>query len=224
MNVIVFTVKVEVHSNSSGAGSEENLSSSDMSERSEEQEHDYEDIYHLSDANLKKNDRNRNGDSGSHSRSGSVSSTNSGGIIVKLSSQDRPSMTSTGESGVSSASPSDLGHSEEESEKMKISHRHSLPHHNVFSRQLKRVISEPGNSGPPPPPPPLPPVSPVADQQKNGTTAKPNAAAAAAAAASAATTENNGLKTVDRTNKLVKTNGEWPWLSFQSHQFVQISK
>lgn len=32
------------------------------------------------------------------------------------------------ESGVSSGSPSDLGHSEEECEKTKVSHRHSLPH------------------------------------------------------------------------------------------------
>jgi hypothetical protein len=32
------------------------------------------------------------------------------------------------ESGVSSGSPSDLGHSEEECEKTRVSHRHSLPH------------------------------------------------------------------------------------------------
>lgn len=38
-------VKVEVHSSSSGAGSDENLSSSDLSERSGDHDHDYEDIY-----------------------------------------------------------------------------------------------------------------------------------------------------------------------------------
>ena len=32
------------------------------------------------------------------------------------------------ESGVSIGSPSDLGHSEEECEKTRVSHRHSLPH------------------------------------------------------------------------------------------------
>jgi hypothetical protein len=35
---------------------------------------------------------------------------------------------SVAESGVSSGSPSDLGHSEEECEKTRVSHRHSLPH------------------------------------------------------------------------------------------------
>lgn len=156
-------VKVEVHSSSSGAGSEENLSSSDMSERSEEHENDYEDIYHMTNGNRKKVPRSRSRDSGSHSRSGSISSTNSGGIIVKLTSQDQPSMTPSTESGVSSASPSDIGHSEEENEKMKISHRHSLPHQNPFNRQLKRVVSEP-NSMCPPPPPPLPPAEPSDSQ------------------------------------------------------------
>lgn len=131
-----------------------------MSERSEEHEHDYEDIYHLTNGNRKKAARSRSRDSGSHSRSGSISSTNSGGIIVKLTPQDQPSMTPSTESGVSSASPSDLGHSEEENEKMKISHRHSLPHQNPFNRQLKRVVSEPGSMCPPPPPP-LPPADPV---------------------------------------------------------------
>lgn len=63
------------------------------------------------------------------------------------------------ESGVSSGSPSDLGHSEEECEKTRVSHRHSLPHlqHSSGSnRALKRVVSEPGPMCPPPPPPPPP--------------------------------------------------------------------
>ncbi|CAH1981468.1 unnamed protein product [Acanthoscelides obtectus] len=87
------TVKVEVHSSSSGAGSDENLSSSDLSERSGDHEHDYEDIYLVrEDANKKgledkerKNSRSQSRDSGSHSRSGSVSSSNSGcNVVVKV--------------------------------------------------------------------------------------------------------------------------------------------
>ncbi|XP_049817267.1 espin isoform X2 [Aethina tumida] len=97
------TVKVEVHSSSSGAGSDENLSSSDLSERSGDHDHDYEDIYLVREENLKKNtssvDRNNNSinhnnlrsrsrDSGSHSRSGSASSTNSScNVIVKFTPQ-----------------------------------------------------------------------------------------------------------------------------------------
>lgn len=148
-------MKVEVHSSSSGAGSEENLSSSDMSERSEEHEHDYEDIYNLreNNVNVKKSIRTPSRDSGSHSRSGSISSTNSGGLVVKLMPQDQPSITPSTESGVSSASPSDLGHSEEENEKAKIPMRYS--HQSPFNRQLKRAVSEPVTC-PPPPPPPLP--------------------------------------------------------------------
>lgn len=146
-----------MHSSSSGAGSEENLSSSDMSERSEEQEHDYEDIYNLreSEVNTKNALRSRSRDSGSHSRSGSISSTNSGGIVVKLTTQDQPSITPSTESGVSSASPSDLGHSEEENDKSKISLRFSLQHQSAYNRQIKRGVSE-VTACPPPPPPPLP--------------------------------------------------------------------
>lgn len=105
-------VKVEVHSSSSGAGSDENLSSSDLSERSGEHEHDYEDIYLVREEtnNKKTFDKNNNNtspttttttatsqpnttttnnavrsrsrDSGSHSRSGSASSSNSACNVV----------------------------------------------------------------------------------------------------------------------------------------------
>ncbi|KAJ8956634.1 hypothetical protein NQ318_013988 [Aromia moschata] len=86
------TVKVEVHSSSSGAGSDENLSSSDLSERSGDHDHDYEDIYLVREESKKKGfaartngGRSHSRDSGSHSRSGSVSSSNSGcNVIVKL--------------------------------------------------------------------------------------------------------------------------------------------
>ncbi|VEN53034.1 unnamed protein product [Callosobruchus maculatus] len=87
------SVKVEVHSSSSGAGSDENLSSSDLSERSGDHEHDYEDIYLVREesnkkgleAKERKNSRSQSRDSGSHSRSGSVSSSNSGcNVVVKV--------------------------------------------------------------------------------------------------------------------------------------------
>ncbi|KAK9883837.1 hypothetical protein WA026_002033 [Henosepilachna vigintioctopunctata] len=86
------TVKVEVHSTSSGAGSDGNLSSSDMSERSGDHDHDYEDIYLVREENQHRQNtqaisgatersvgtqRSRSRDSGSHSRSGSASSSNS---------------------------------------------------------------------------------------------------------------------------------------------------
>ncbi|XP_066140535.1 espin [Euwallacea fornicatus] len=84
-------VKVEVHSSSSGAGSDENLSSSDLSSvRSNDQENDYEDIYLVREEARKQdktnvNGRSRSRDSGSHSRSGSISSSNSGcNVIVKV--------------------------------------------------------------------------------------------------------------------------------------------
>ncbi|CAG9812710.1 unnamed protein product [Phaedon cochleariae] len=101
--VSALTVKVEVHSSSSGAGSDENLSSSEISERSGDHENDYEDIYLVREesnkkasdknnninANNKNNGRSRSRDSGSHSRSGSVSSSNSGcNIVVNLTSND----------------------------------------------------------------------------------------------------------------------------------------
>jgi hypothetical protein len=73
---------VEVHSSSSGAGSEE---SSDLSERgSRNGDHDYEDIYSLGASDTgpgRKTLRSRSRDSGSHSRSGSVSSTNSNVVV-----------------------------------------------------------------------------------------------------------------------------------------------
>lgn len=83
-------MKVEVHSSSSGAGSDENLSSSDLSERSGDHDHDYEDIYLARDESKTKERtsgiRSRSRDSGSHSRSGSASSSNSGcNVVVKLS-------------------------------------------------------------------------------------------------------------------------------------------
>lgn len=84
---------MEVHSSSSGAGSDENLSSSDLSERSGDHEHDYEDIYLVRPDSSNKLDQNNNcprsRDSGSHSRTGSVSSSNSAcNVTVKLSSEN----------------------------------------------------------------------------------------------------------------------------------------
>lgn len=83
---------MEVHSSSSGAGSDENLSSSGLSERSGDHEHDYEDIYLVRQENGNKLDQNNNRsqsrDSGSHSRSGSVSSSNSTcNVMVRLSTE-----------------------------------------------------------------------------------------------------------------------------------------
>lgn len=186
-------MKVEVHSSSSGAGSDENLSSSDLSERSGDHEHDYEDIYLVrEESNLKNQQqqqeennhlltesnnkdsnngaRSRSRDSGSHSRSGSVSSSTSGNVIVKLTSSpstnsqksettsnckkmneflpkpqkyekitvkrttnvnDQEVKQLSQESGMSSASPSDIGNSEEEAEKHKLASRQmSLPPQN----------------------------------------------------------------------------------------------
>lgn len=91
---LTLSVKVEVHSSSSGAASDENLSSSDMSERSGDHEHDYEDIYLVRDdtSSNKSKERNNNiprsrsKDSGSHSRSDSASSSNSScNVVVKSS-------------------------------------------------------------------------------------------------------------------------------------------
>ncbi|XP_075238269.1 espin protein forked [Lycorma delicatula] len=189
------TVKVEVHSSSSGAGSDENLSSSDLSAGGGE--HDYEDIYSVREeagrsrqdiynrqiykterygtdnfieasTNAEKSSsvgsvRSRSRDSGSHSRSSSSSSN----VVVQLNSTTTSSSAPhndnqiSAESGVSSASPSDLGHSEEEGEKTKlrVHHRHSLPYHQPNNRALKRVVSEPGGVCPPPPPPPPPELS-----------------------------------------------------------------
>lgn len=93
----VSTVKVEVHSSnsSSGAGSDENLSSSSSDRGSDPGtaagENDYEDIYEVRQRaggvgvghhmhNRGKESKSPSRDSGSHSRSGSMSSTGSGGI------------------------------------------------------------------------------------------------------------------------------------------------
>jgi hypothetical protein len=51
-----------------------------------------------------------------------------GGCLKWTSLWMREPNCSVAESGVSSGSPSDLGHSEEECEKTRVSHRHSLPH------------------------------------------------------------------------------------------------
>jgi hypothetical protein len=93
----VSTVKVEVHSSnsSSGAGSDENLSSSSSDRGSDPGtaagENDYEDIYevrhraegvgllhHAQHHHRGKESKSPSRDSGSHSRSGSMSSTGSG--------------------------------------------------------------------------------------------------------------------------------------------------
>lgn len=95
--IFVSTVQVEVHSSnsSSGAGSDENLSSSSSDRGSDPGtvpgEHDYEDIYEVRHrasvgvgvSNHQAHDRGKGSkspsrDSGSHSRSGSMSSTSSG--------------------------------------------------------------------------------------------------------------------------------------------------
>lgn len=105
----------------------------------EVEDHEYEDIYSV-----------KGRDSGSHSRSGSLSSASSHVVV-----------SDSSESGVSSPSPSELGKSEnEESEKSKLEHRHSLPHQTQNCRSLKRVVSVPTNICPPPPPPPPPEDSP----------------------------------------------------------------
>ncbi|CAG9829148.1 unnamed protein product [Diabrotica balteata] len=176
------TVKVEVHSSSSGAGSDENLSSSDMSERSGDHEHDYEDIYMIREENkaLERNkNRSRSRDSGSHSRSGSVTSSNSGGHVVVHLTTDNNNNDHRGaigkaeeiyqkesgkekivanESGLSSGT-SPLS-SEDEPEKVKLGPRHSLPPktNNATSNTkiLKRVTSVPLETSVPPPPPPPP--------------------------------------------------------------------
>lgn len=82
-----FSVKVEVHSSSSGAGSDTNLSSPEISDASKTTtENEYEDIYVMKDNSM--NEKKSNGvirrgsrDSGSHSRSESISSTNSNVVI-----------------------------------------------------------------------------------------------------------------------------------------------
>jgi hypothetical protein len=93
-------VKVAVHSSSSGAGSDENLSSLDLSDRSADPENDYEEIYHPHEektavTGVRKSSR----DSGSHSRNSSSSNSH---VVVEAApvpsqqdapSQDDPSVT-----------------------------------------------------------------------------------------------------------------------------------
>lgn len=145
---------MEVHSSSSGAGSDENLSSSDLSERSGDHDHDYEDIYLVREESKNKERavnnsvRSRSRDSGSHSRSASASSSNSGcNVVVKLTPSantkkpneflpkpqkyekiDKKSPSKKKESQESglSSSPSTLS-SEEDFEKTKLGVRHSVP-------------------------------------------------------------------------------------------------
>ncbi|XP_076250483.1 espin protein forked isoform X2 [Rhynchophorus ferrugineus] len=180
------TVKVEVHSSSSGAGSDENLSSSDLSSvKSNDHDHDYEDIYMIREESRKqertiqntKIGRSRSRDSGSHSRSGSVSSSNSGcNVIVKLTSNDDKTIYKSNEyiSKISNkveksdvkreqkeSSPrrSISNGSEEEHDKPKLGPRHSSPPSTQVQTSttvLKRVTSVPIEVTPPPPPPPPP--------------------------------------------------------------------
>ncbi|XP_049799984.1 uncharacterized protein LOC126235303 [Schistocerca nitens] len=169
------TVRVEVHqSSSSGAGSDENLS--DVSSEpptapvssagpvsaahahappsvAGDHDHDYEDINLVHDhANNKDAD--------------------------PLAQTSRaPSMAPSTESGVSSASPSELGHSEsDDAEASRAAQeavaaanaRNTLPHRpsTGSSRALKRVVSEPAQLSPPPPPPPPPIATPDMDAPK----------------------------------------------------------
>lgn len=99
--VIRVAVKVELHSSSSGAGSDENLSSSDLSEHSADPENDYEEIYQSREENTAVSGvRRRSRDSGSHSRSSS--SSNSHAVVVTsppdqkdAPAQEEPSMTAS---------------------------------------------------------------------------------------------------------------------------------
>ncbi|XP_050539808.1 espin isoform X2 [Daktulosphaira vitifoliae] len=169
------TVKVEVHSSSSsGAGSDENLSSSSSDRGSDPGtvmgENDYEDIYEIQQRhrNHKKESKSPSRDSGSHSRSGSMSSTGSIGggpvssTVVVMHTHAAVAETThmtvscheatgalTPESGVSSGSPSDVSHSAEDSDP-EVSgidtrhHHHTLPlhpvHHNLHHQIHKDRI------------------------------------------------------------------------------------
>ncbi|KAG5873830.1 hypothetical protein JTB14_025826 [Gonioctena quinquepunctata] len=180
------TVKVEVHSSSSGAGSDENLSSSDISERSGDHENDYEDIYLIREDNSKgavdkNNNRSRSRDSGSHSRSGSVSSSNSGcQVVIKQDSndihQDNKSAVLKNESpkpqiyekvgrkiskqentDVSGTPPAKVS-PEEEPEKTKLGPRHSLPPKTNTVTSNSKILKRVTSipAGSSPPPPPPP--------------------------------------------------------------------
>lgn len=100
--VMRVAVKVEVHSSSSGAGSDENLSSLDLSERSADPENDYEEIYHPPEEKTTVTGVRRSSrDSGSHSRSSSSSNSH---VVVEAAptpgqnavpAQEDPSMTAS---------------------------------------------------------------------------------------------------------------------------------
>ncbi len=75
-----------MHSSSSGAGSDTNLSSPEISDASKTTENEYEDIYVMKENTLGESKvngvvRRASRDSGSHSRSESISSTNSNVVI-----------------------------------------------------------------------------------------------------------------------------------------------
>ncbi|XP_057665855.1 espin isoform X2 [Diorhabda carinulata] len=143
-------VKVEVHSSSSGAGSDENLSSSDLSERSGDNEHDYEDIYTIREETKETNKtRSRSRDSGSHSRSASLTSSHSGGLVVLAADKNNNDEDKIEGTEIP----------EEEPEKTKLAQRHSLPTKSDNGKILKRVTSVPLEARPPPPPPPPPKAS-----------------------------------------------------------------
>lgn len=94
-------VKVELHSSSSGAGSDENLSSSDLSEHSADPENDYEEIYQSREEKTTASGvRRRSRDSGSHSRSSSSSNihvvvTAPPAAMNDAPAQEEPSMTAS---------------------------------------------------------------------------------------------------------------------------------
>nr|CAD7569485.1 unnamed protein product [Timema californicum] len=184
--LITLKLKVEVHSSSSGAGSDENLSSSDLSsERSvADHEHDYEDIYQVrEDAAAASNppakivSRSRSRDSGSHSRSASSGSSaaSHSHVVVALAPADKMVASTDMEAlriledlidelnkepehtPESGVSSGSPSDLEELAEKSKSSPRHSTTlPHPHPSRALKRLSSEPGSVCPPPPPPPPP--------------------------------------------------------------------
>ncbi|XP_073993464.1 espin protein forked isoform X2 [Rhodnius prolixus] len=114
--------------------------SQDGQDVQEVEEHDYEDIYTV-----------RRRDSGSHSRSGSLSSAGSNEVRNPVTNSQ---LTDSTESGVSSPSPSELGNKSEpeDNEKSKLELRHTLPNQQIVNNRpgVKRTASVP----PPPPPPP----------------------------------------------------------------------
>ncbi|XP_025831863.1 formin-J isoform X1 [Agrilus planipennis] len=152
------TVKVEVHSSSNGSGSDGNLSSSEMSERSDN-DHDYEDIYFTQEEfRSKSRDREEQHSGGKRDlilrpRSHSISSINSNVIISNL--EETYESSSAGNEKIII---SERHETSVEINQDKSGVRHSLPHKGVNNNKLlKRTTSTPANiSSPPPPPPPLP--------------------------------------------------------------------